>query len=155
MDTLTPALTCQHTWIRLSTTAPTTFADLTGHLDRIVSASGVHTGWLNVQTRHTTTGLVVNEHEPRLLEDFGALFERLVPRGQGYRHDDLAERPDVPADEPVNGHAHCRALLLSSAVCLNVVDGRLALGEWQRVFLVELDGPRHRTLSVVLMGAPR
>ena len=51
-----------------------------------------------------------------------------------------------------HGHAHCRALLLPTSACLNVVDGRLALGRWQRVFLVELDGPRHREVSLVAVG---
>ena len=55
-----------------------------------------------------------------------------------------AERP--------NGHAHCQALLLPSSACLNVVQGRLRLGQWQRVFFVELDGPRERDLSVLIVG---
>jgi thiamine phosphate synthase YjbQ (UPF0047 family) len=55
-----------------------------------------------------------------------------------------AERP--------NGHAHCRALLLPSSACLNVNGGRLLLGRWQRVFFVELDGPRERELSVFVIS---
>lgn len=153
MDTATAALMCQHTCIRLTTTAPTTFTDLTGRLDRIVAAAGVQAGLLNVQTRHTTTGIVVNEHEHLLLDDFTAVLARLAPRGQPYQHDDMARRPGVPPDEPANGHAHCRALLLPTSVCLNVAGGRLALGRWQRVFLVDFDGPRPREVSVVLTGA--
>jgi secondary thiamine-phosphate synthase enzyme len=55
-------------------------------------------------------------------------------------------------EERPNGHAHCRALLLPSSACLNVTEGRLQLGRWQRVFLVELDGPRERSVSVLLFG---
>ena len=59
---------------------------------------------------------------------------------------------NLTPDERRNGHAHCRALLLGPSACLNVVDGRLQLGRWQRVFLVELDGPRAREISVLMLG---
>ena len=155
MDTLSPAHTCHHTRLRLQTTRQTDFTDLTGELDRLVAESGVQVGLVNVQTLHTTTAILVNEHEPLLLDDFREALEWTIPRAAAYRHDDLARRRDVPPDEPRNGHAHCRALLLPTTVCLNVVAGRLALGRWQRVFLVELDGPRPRDVSVVVSGVPR
>ena len=110
---------------------------------------------MNVQTTHTTTAVIVNEGEPLLLDDFRDLLERAAPRAGAYRHDDLARRQDVPADEPRNGHAHCRALQLPASTLLNVVAGRLALGRWQRVFLLDLDGPRTREVSVVVMGTAR
>ncbi len=56
------------------------------------------------------------------------------------------------ADEPINGHAHCRALLLPTSVTLTIVGGQLSLGRWQRLFFVELDGPRRRELSAVIVG---
>jgi thiamine phosphate synthase YjbQ (UPF0047 family) len=59
---------------------------------------------------------------------------------------------NVTDTERPNGHAHCRALLLPSSVSLNVASGRLVLGQWQRVFLVELDGPREREISALLLG---
>ena len=155
MDTLSPAHTCRHARIRLVTTRPTDFVDLTDHLTRVLTASGVETGVVNVQTTHTTTAVIVNEAEPLLLDDFRDLLEWAAPRADAYRHDDLERRRDVPADEPRNGHAHCQALLLPTSVCLNVAAGRLALGRWQRVFLVELDGPRPRDVSVVVSGVPR
>jgi secondary thiamine-phosphate synthase enzyme len=76
----------------------------------------------------------------------------MAPRSTVYGHDDMFRRTGASAGEPPNGHAHCRALLLPTSVCLNVVDGRLALGQWQRVFLVELDGPRMRHVSAVVLG---
>jgi secondary thiamine-phosphate synthase enzyme len=155
MDTLSPAHTCRHARIRLATTRPTDFVDLTDRLTRFLAETGVETGMVNIQTAHTTTAVVVNEHEPLLLDDFRDLLERAAPRTATYRHDDLSRRRAVPADEPRNGHAHGRALLLPTSVCLNVIDGRLALGRWQRVFLLDLDGPRTREVSVVVMGAGR
>ncbi len=55
-------------------------------------------------------------------------------------------------DEKPNGHAHCKALFLRSSETINIVDGRLQLGRWQRIFLLELDCPRRRTVSVMVMG---
>jgi len=95
----------------------------------------------------------VNEHEPLLLADFATLLENAAPSGAGYRHDDAAVRTvNVTADERINGHAHCRALLLAPSACLNVIDGCLQLGQWQRVFMAELDGPRERQISVLILG---
>ena len=146
---------CRHlrTPIRLTTRHPTEFIDLTERLERLVADSGVRYGILNVQTLHTTTAVVVNEHEPLLLADFQRLLESAAPGDARYRHDDTNARTvNVTAGERPNGHAHCRALLLPSSVSLNVVSGRLLLGQWQRVFLVELDGPREREISALLLG---
>src|SRR5207247_10709908 len=92
----------------------------------------------------------------RLLVGFAAVLGPAAPHRASYRHDDLSVRTvNVTADERVNGHAHCQALLLGPSVCLNVIDGRLRIGRWQRVFLVELDGPREREISIVLLGESR
>ena len=101
-------------------------------------------------------GSCVNENEPLLLGDLLALLERLAPRGAvAYAHDELHRRPDVPADERPNGHAHAKALLLRTAETLNVAAGRLQLGRWQRVLLLDLDGPREREVSLLGMGERR
>lgn len=153
METLTPASTCRHARIRVTTRHPTEFIDLTERLERLVADAGLRVGILNVQTLHTTTAVVVNEHEPLLLTDFQALLEAAAPGDGRYRHDDTAARTvNVTDAERPNGHAHCRALLLPASACLNVTSGRLLLGRWQRVFLVELDGPRERDISVLVLG---
>lgn len=148
-----PAPTCCHVSLSVSSSGPTEFLDITDRLERLVANADLHTGLVNVQTLHTTTAVVVNEHEPLLLADFQALLEAAAPRHGRYRHDDLSVRTvNLTEDERVNGHAHCRALLLPTSACLNVVGGRLRLGRWQRVFFVDLDGPRDRDLSVLLVG---
>ena len=153
MDTLTPASACRYTTIHVTTTQPTEFVDLTDRLERLVADAGFRFGILNVQTLHTTTAVVVNEHEPLLLADFQVLLEAAAPGDGRYRHDDTSVRTVNMTDaERPNGHAHCRALLLPSSACLNVAQGRLRLGQWQRVFFVELDGPRERDLSVLIVG---
>jgi secondary thiamine-phosphate synthase enzyme len=143
----------RHVRIRVTTTRPTEFIDLTDRLGRFLAATGVRFGMLNVQTLHTTTAVVVNEHEPLLLGDFRAVLEAAAPGDGRYRHDDATIRTVNMTDaERPNGHAHCRALLLPSSACLNVAEGRLVLGRWQRVFFVELDGPREREISVLVMS---
>ncbi len=142
-----------HELIHVTTTRDTEFVDLTDRLASLVARSGLAVGFLNLQALHTTTGIVVNEHEPLLLSDFAATLELLAPRRAPYEHDRFDRRTvNLTPDERVNGHAHCRALVLGASVCLNVADHRLILGRWQRVFLAELDGPRERTLSAVLIG---
>jgi secondary thiamine-phosphate synthase enzyme len=156
MPTAAASATCRHTTIRIDTARPTQFIDLTSDLVAFVEASGIQSGLLNVQSLHTTTAIVVNEHEPLLLTDMTALLERLAPVDAVYRHDNVTLRTvNCVLGEPPNGHSHCRALLLGSTTALNVVGGQLQLGRWQRVFLVELDGPRTRDVSVMALGDAR
>ena len=145
--------TRRHATFHITTRQPTEFIDITDRLERLVADSGLRFGIVNVQTLHTTTGVVVNEHEPQLLRDFQVLLESAAPSDGRYRHDDMTARTvNLTDGERPNGHAHCRALLLPSSICLNVTGGRLVLGRWQRVFFVELDGPRERELSILLLG---
>jgi secondary thiamine-phosphate synthase enzyme len=153
MDTLSSASIVRHARISISTEHSTEFIDLTDRLDALVAASGIRSGIVNVQSLHTTTAVIVNEPEPLLLSDFTVLLENAAPRDAGYRHDDATIRTvNVTPDERVNGHSHCRALLLGPSVSLNVIDGSLLLGRWQHVFMVELDGPRAREISVLILG---
>jgi secondary thiamine-phosphate synthase enzyme len=105
-----------------------------------------------VVTRHTTTGLLLNEHEPLLASDLAAMFERLVPASASYAHDDFTRRLALQPGERVNGHAHCRAALLRASECVPVSGGVLALGRWQRVLFVDCDGGQPRQVAVVCVG---
>ena len=153
MDTLTSTAACRHTRLQITTSRATEFVDLTDRLQRIVGDAAIGVGILNVQTLHTTTAVVVNEHEPLLLTDFQAVLEAGAPEAGRYGHDDLTLRTvNLTEAERPNGHAHCRALVLPTSVGLNISGGRLVLGRWQRVFFVELDGPRDREISVLVFG---
>jgi secondary thiamine-phosphate synthase enzyme len=140
---------------RFRTDGAVCVVDLTTRVESFLEAVRLEAGWVNVQTRHTTTGICVNENEPLLVDDVLAFLERLAPRGAGYAHDEIHRRPEVGPDERPNGHAHVKALLLRTAETLNVARGRLQLGRWQRVLLVELDGPREREVSLLAMGERR
>ena len=153
MDSLACVSPCHSVTLAVTTDYPTQFVDLTERLQQLVRESGLRTGILNVQSLHTTTAVVVNEHEPLLLADFSDWLEHIAPATARYRHDDPATRTvNVAPGERINGFAHCRALVMPPSVCLNVVGGELRLGRWQRVFLVELDGPQSRAVSVLLIG---
>ncbi|HXN78574.1 MAG TPA: secondary thiamine-phosphate synthase enzyme YjbQ [Candidatus Dormibacteraeota bacterium] len=138
--------------IRFESTHATEFVDITDRLREEVRLAGMRMGRLHLQSLHTTLGLAVNENEPLLLRDFEGLLNRLAPANAGYEHDDFARRFDISMDEPINGHAHCRQLLLTGFATLLVEDGDLVLGRWQSVFAVELDGPRHREVAMQLDG---
>jgi len=142
-----------HQDIRLWTEEGLQFIDLTDQVIELVERSGVQNGMVNVQTRHTTTAVIVNEHEPLLLEDMKRTLARLVPRDDDYQHNNFAIRTfNMTPDESPNGHSHCQGLLLSSSATLNVVDGEIQFGCWQRIFFIELDRARERSVSVMVMG---
>lgn len=135
--------------LTVETCHPLEFVDLTVALSSLVDALCVRNGVLTVQTRHTTTGLLVNEHEPLLLADLAAMFERLVPASTAYGHDDFTRRTiGLGPAERRNGHAHCRAALLRTSESIPIVGGALTLGRWQRIFLVDFDGGQQREVSV-------
>ena len=141
-----------HSMIRLRTSECLQFIDITDEVDEIVARHGLRHGWVNVQTQHTTTAIIVNENEPLLHQDLKRMLEHLAPRTGDYEHNDFSRRVDIPPDEPANGHSHCKALFLPMSVCVNVADGLLQLGRWQRIFLIELDESRDRNISVIVMG---
>ena len=138
--------------LSFATERETHFVDITSELESQVAAAGLQDGRVHIQSLHTTLGLVINEHEPLLLADFDTMLERLAPRTGIYLHDDFAQRVGIPDDEPANGHAHCRTLLLAPSLTVLVEAGRLVLGRWQSVFAVDLDGPRQRQLAYQLEG---
>lgn len=115
--------------------------DVTEKIQEAVWKGKMKHGLAVVYTKHTTTGLLINEPEEGLLQDFKAKMKELIPKGAGYLHDRIDS----------NAHSHLRAgLLLNPEVVIPVDQGELQLGTWQRVLFVELDGPRHRRVIVML-----
>ena len=132
------------------------FIDLTELVRERVRRARVSDGFVNIHTRHTTAAIAVNENEPLLLDDLEELLERWAPIEHPYRHNDRQARlfQSLPEERP-NGHAHARAVFLGASETLNIVDGELQLGKWQSIFLVELDGIRTRSVSIVVMGTKK
>jgi secondary thiamine-phosphate synthase enzyme len=139
--------------IELWSEEPTQFLDITEWVARSVGGSGVAHGIAQIRVLHTTAAIVVNEKEPLLLEDFRGMLERFAPERALYSHDDPARRRvNREPGERRNGHAHVRALLLGDTKHVGVTAARLELGRWQSIFLVELDGPRKRSVSLTVIG---
>src|SRR3954469_8664896 len=129
------------TSILVSTEQPQQLVDITDQLAEAVAGTGVADGALLVYCPHTTCGLAVNEAEDGLHADLAAVLEELAPRHREWAHDDLSRRTQnlTPGEvERPNGWSHIRAVLATSpSLTLPISGGRLALGTWQRVFLVE------------------
>ncbi len=126
--------------------------DITDGVQKILQESGVREGMVTITSRHTTCAISVNENEERLLEDIRHFFLRLAPADAPYLHNDLHLRANIPPDEPENAHAHLIAMMLGNSEALCVHEGRLELGRYQAVLLLEMDGPRERTVSVQVVG---
>lgn len=130
------------------------FFDITDEVAEYVRAADVRNGFALVFSKHTTAAVVIQENEPLLMIDMCAALERFSPRNINYRHNDFTIRTvNMHEDESPNGHSHCQHLLLGSSENVPVVDGDLALGEFQRIFVVELDPEKYsRKVMVQVMG---
>lgn len=146
-------MTTYHELIPLKTQECLQFIDLTDLVIKLVQKSGIQSGFVNVQTKHTTTAVVVNENEPLLLEDMKKILEEIASQNMDYQHNNFSIRTvNLCPDEYDNGHAHCKAMLLGTSETLNILDGEVQLGRWQRIFFIELDRARERTVSVMVIG---
>ncbi len=130
--------------------------DLTQDVLDVVERSEVQNGMALVYSPHTTCAVLINEPEDGFHDDFEEMLERLAPSTDAYyRHDDLAVRTQGIEEDTAlypNGHSHCRSGLLASSQTIPVVDGRLTLGRWQRIFFCELDRSRPRKVFIQVMG---
>ncbi|MBM3948023.1 MAG: YjbQ family protein [SAR202 cluster bacterium] len=129
--------------VRVKASAAPQFIDITDRVAQQVAESNIRNGIVCVFSKHTTAAIVIQEHEPLLMTDLASFLERIAPRTAHYRHNDFSVRTvHMHEDECPNGHSHCQHLVLGSSETIPVVDGEMALGQWQRVFLVELDGEK-------------
>lgn len=134
----------------LETQQPIQFVDITNEVAELVRVSGLREGVANVFSRHTTAAVCIQEDEPLLLEDLREFLERSAPATAHYRHNDFRVRTvHMHDDESPNGHAHCQQMILGTSESVPVTEGELLLGTWQRIFLVELDGPRKQREVVI------
>lgn len=139
--------------LEYSTSHPLEFIDITDDVRGVLERSGVAYGQVAVFSRHTTCAIIVNEHEPLLLNDMARVLSRLSPAGDYYEHNDFSIRTvNMTEEECANGHAHCQQLLLGNSETIPAHEGELQIGHWQRIFLVELDHARPRTVFVQAMG---
>jgi secondary thiamine-phosphate synthase enzyme len=141
--------------LHFTTTASNQFWDVTDIAREVVARSGLRHGQVTVYSPHTTTSVVINEAETGFLNDYARMVDRLVAEDHYYEHDDHAVRTEnVQEDEFINGHAHCRQLLVGQpSVTIPVVDGEVIVGRWQRIMFLELDQARERRVFFHAQGA--
>jgi secondary thiamine-phosphate synthase enzyme len=122
--------------------------DLTDRLMRYVQRAGVREGTLSLTSMHTTCALFINEAQDALLADIKRFIEDFVAPDRYYLHNDPAHSDC----DRLNADSHLRAMLLGHTLTLQVSGGEIVLGQWQRVLLAELDGPRLRTVRAQILG---
>jgi secondary thiamine-phosphate synthase enzyme len=152
--TLNPSSKVYYQPLSVSTRGCMEFHDCTDLIQNVLKQSGIQEGIIHIQCKHTTASIVLNENEPLVLEDMKRVLERIAPQSEKYLHNDFTIRTVNMTDrEDKNGHSHCKAIFLPASQMLNVVDGCMDLGRWQRIFLLELDRAKERTISIMIMGS--
>lgn len=139
--------------IKLKTATTLDFIDVTEKIKEKIKETGITDGVINIQSLHTTMAIIVNEAEPLLIADMKELLEKLAPRTYKYAHDNFEIRTVNMCDgECANGHSHNKAIHLPTSALMNITQNDLQLGQWQRIFAVELDRSRPRQIALQIMG---
>ena len=138
METIKILIGQSDVMIEIQTSKRVEIIDITSEVQKVVEETNVKDGIAVVYTQHTTTAIIINENESGLKEDIVFVLDKLIPRGAGYMHDTIDNNAD----------SHLRAIFLGNSVVVPIINGKLALGTWQRIMFVELDGPRTRRVIV-------
>jgi secondary thiamine-phosphate synthase enzyme len=127
---------------QIRTSGKQSFEDITSQVQQAVNESTVQEGLCYLFCPHTTAGLTLNENwDPSVQHDMGLVLNDLVPQRREFQHGEG------------NSPAHVKSSLIGASQTLFVSGGRLMLGSWQGVYLVEFDGPRTRKVLVKVVGA--
>jgi secondary thiamine-phosphate synthase enzyme len=122
--------------------------DITDVVMERIRQSNVREGLASLWSMHTTCALFINEAQKALHVDILRVLEQVVDRDAEWMHND----PQHSDCDRMNADAHLRAMLLGHSVTLQISSGELVLGQWQRVLVAELDGPRARSVRIQVMG---
>jgi secondary thiamine-phosphate synthase enzyme len=131
--------------LRLDTPGNGHIVDITEGVARVVRAAEVDRGVVTVFATGSTVAVTTMEYEPGGVRDLQALLDRLIPPRDGYEHNRL--------NHDTNAHAHLRASVIGPSETVPVVDGRLLLGTWQQLVLIDFDDrPRSRSVTVQVVS---
>ena len=127
--------------INIKTISRSEFVKITSEVQKIVSESEVNEGVCHLYVPHTTAGVTINEGaDPSVVKDIVSTLHKLIPHSANYLHMEG------------NSDAHIKTSLVGSSECVIIDGGKLLLGTWQAIFFCEFDGPRHRRITVKVMG---
>ena len=132
----------------VQTTERIELVDLTEAVIAVVRTSGVREGIVSLWSMHTTCAVFINETQSALHADIKTFLETMVARDAEWKHND----PDHSDCDRFNADSHLRAMLLGHGLTMQVTGGELVVGQWQRVLVGELDGPRARSIRIQVMG---
>jgi secondary thiamine-phosphate synthase enzyme len=141
-------LTIHGETIVVSTDQRIELVDLTNKVMEFVRQFNIREGLVSLWSMHTTCTLFINEFQTALLTDIKRFLEELVVRDAEYLHNDPAHSDC----DRMNADSHLRAMLLGHSLTLQVSGGEVVLGQWQRILMAELDGPRARSLRIQIFG---
>jgi len=119
------------------------YIDITTEIEKLVDKSEVRNGVVIIHELHTTAALTIQENDTSVHEDTKEIMDKLVPLDREYRHS---------YEGNANAAAHIKNQILGSNLAIPVIDGKIALGTWQKIFLVELFEGRRRRIAVCVMG---
>jgi secondary thiamine-phosphate synthase enzyme len=134
--------------LAVPTGARVEIVDLTDQLKELVRGVDVREGMVSLWSLHTTCALFINEYQKALLSDITRFLEQTVARDAEWMHND----PRHSDCDRMNADSHLRTMLLGHSLTLQISGGDVVLGQWQRVLMAELDGPRERTLRAQVWG---
>jgi secondary thiamine-phosphate synthase enzyme len=127
--------------LRMDTPGNGHIVDLTAGVASVIRTTGVNRGIVNVFVTGSTAAITTMEYEPGGVSDLQALLDRLISSEGDYEHNRL--------NHDTNAHAHLRAAVIGPSETIPLVEGRLVLGTWQQLVLVDFDDrPRTRTVTV-------
>ena len=144
----TGGLTVHGETIVIETDQRIELVDLTNRIMEHVRRFNIREGLVSLWSMHTTCSLFINEFQKALLSDIKHFLEQMVARDAAWMHNDPAQSDC----DRMNADSHIRALLLGHSLTLQISGGEVVLGQWQRVLMAELDGPRARSLRIQIFG---
>jgi secondary thiamine-phosphate synthase enzyme len=145
---LTGSLTIHAESLIVQTDRRIELVDITETVMERVRQSGIREGIASLWSLHTTCALFINEAQPALHADILRVLEEVVDRDAEWLHND----PEHSDCDRMNADSHLRAMLLGHGLTLQISGAEPVLGQWQRVLVAEMDGPRARTIRAQLMG---
>ena len=135
--------------ITIQTTKYNVLIPLGEQVKAIVEASGIKSGVVHIITKHTTTGITVNENLECLEDDILAALGKMFPEDGFYYHARFLDTYGAMAGNPTG---HLKAMVTGNNASFPVTEGRMLLGKAQEVYLAEFDGPQERTITVTVIG---
>jgi secondary thiamine-phosphate synthase enzyme len=131
--------------IQLSSKGQDDVIDITKQVSTVVKDSNIENGTVTIFVAGSTAAITTIEYEPGLIKDFPEMLSRIIPKNIEYEHDNTWHDG--------NGHSHVRASLVGPSLTVPIINGKLTLGTWQQIVLLEMDTrPRNRNLILQIMS---